>query len=187
MGKAGGTRASASAWLLSLGCGPACAIDAWSPRRWPGKSSWNWKAHTCRACSISASSVSHTHSPGTPGQSHRERDNTLWFPDTWEEASVACVSSPRPGHPHSPDLPGRSSRDKLGYKFYPFCKPQTGAYLLNTIPPAVCQDRESPVPSLPLPSSPRSLSTLFAANEMNGLREENKTLKEEVKKLRNLG
>jgi hypothetical protein len=76
LGKAGhilamgpeGSRVSASAWLLlSLGCGLACAIDAWSPRSWPGRSSWNWKMHTCRACSISASSVSHTHSPRTPG------------------------------------------------------------------------------------------------------------------------
>lgn len=37
--------------------------------------------------------------------------------------------SPRPGHPSSPDLPGGSSRDKLGYRFHPICKPQTGAYL----------------------------------------------------------
>lgn len=40
----------------------------------------------------------------------------------------------------------------------------------------------------PLPAPPpRSLLTLFAANEMNVLREENKILKEEVKRLRNLG
>ncbi|GAB1287315.1 RBBP8 N-terminal-like [Apodemus speciosus] len=50
----------------------------------------------------------------------------------------------------------------------------------------------SPVPSLPPPCPyrhhpPPSLPTLFAANEMNGLREENKILKEEVKRLRNLG
>lgn len=80
--------------LLSPGCGLACAIAAWSLRSWPERSSWNWKVHACRAYSISASSVSHTHRPGTPEpgqptQSHRERrrkHGTLWFPDTWDEA-----------------------------------------------------------------------------------------------------
>lgn len=38
------------------------------------------------------------------------------------------------GHPHSPDLPGESPRDKLGYRFYLFCKPQTGAYLTLPLP-----------------------------------------------------
>lgn len=122
-----------------------------------------------------------------PTQNHREgkRHGTLWFPDTWDLSGLCLFSVPSGGIPTLLTFLGC----RLGLA-NTVSQPLLGSYSL--LPWARReQDRDSPKLWESLVSitdlGPHSLLPLFAANEMNGLREENKILKEEVKRLRNLG
>lgn len=63
---------------------------------------------------------------------------------------------------------GGSSRHKLGYRFHPFCKPQTGAYL--TLSLLQCarleQDKEGFPETSGIPVPPPCSTTTLTANTL---------------------